>query len=156
MGNTATLARPANELLNLWLLQELVGYQLHQAEIASYRKFVNIFAEYKLTPKQCSVLILIGENPGISQIDIGTVLKMDRATTMAVVDLLQNRHLLLRRRSTTDRRKHALHLTKKGYNLLDDFKTLALSHEKTITAGLTAAEVTQLRDLLQKVQQAAA
>lgn len=148
------LAEPLSDSLNLWLLQDLVGYHLQQAEIASYRKFIKIFTEHKLTPRQCAVLILIGENPGISQIDIGTVLGMDRATTMSVVDLLQDRHLLLRRRSTTDRRKHALYLTKKCAAQLESLKKKAVKHDKHITSGLTEKEIEQLKKMLIKIQQA--
>lgn len=151
-----TRPSPESELpLDFWELQNLVGYNLHQAEIASYRSFISIFSEYRLTPKQCSVLILIGVNPGISQSDIGTALNMDRATTMAVIDLLQNRQLLYRQPSTTDRRKHALNLSRKGAALLDELKKTALVHDKHITAGLTRKETAQLVSLLQKIRKAA-
>lgn len=138
--------------INLDLLPELIGYHLHRAEIISYRKFVKGFHSPKYTPKQFSVLVLAGANPGTSQVAIGNALGMDRATTMAVINKLQARKLLKRERSTRDRRKHEIHLTEKGLALTKRLTVHSRAHEDKLTANLTSREAATLRKLLMKVR----
>lgn len=137
---------------DLDVLAELVGYQLHRAEIESYRKFLTLSRHPKTTPKQFSTLVLIGANPGISQIDVGGLLGMDRATTTAVIDKLEGRDLLTRQRSKADRRKHELHLTAPGEESLEKMKSRVRAHDEELTSNLTNAEKALLKTLLAKMR----
>jgi DNA-binding MarR family transcriptional regulator len=137
---------------SLDVLDDLVGYQLHRAEIESYRKFSKLSRHPKTTPKQFSTLVLIGANPGISQIDLGSLLGMDRATTTAVIDKLEDRNLLTRGRSRIDRRKHALHLTAHGKESLKKLKARVRVHDEELTSKLTNTEKELLRTLLAKMR----
>src|SRR4051812_12661481 len=74
-------------------LAEVVGVHLRLAQTAIYRNFYERLGHLDLTPKQTSVLWLIGETPGIAQIDLAARLDMDRATMMAIVDRLEARGL---------------------------------------------------------------
>jgi DNA-binding MarR family transcriptional regulator len=134
------------------LLDELIGYHLHRAEIASFRYFVRPVEKSRYTPKQFSVLVLTRANPGLSQVDLGRSLGMDRATTMMVIDKLQSRKLLIRKRSEVDRRKHAIHLTPKGQAMTQRLVAHAQNHDKALTEKLTKREAQTLRELLIKVR----
>jgi len=138
--------------IDLNLLPELIGYHLHRAEIDSYRAFMKNFHGSKYTPKQFSVLVLARANPGTSQIAIGKALGMDRATTMMVIDKLQEQRLLTRERSTGDRRKQEIQLTAKGAALTEKLVAHAKAHETSLTANLTKRETTTLKKLLLKVR----
>jgi len=140
--------------INLDLLPELIGYHLHRAEIVSYREFVKGFHSPKYTPKQFSVLVLAGANPGTSQVAIGNALGMDRATTMTVINKLEARKLLKRERSTRDRRKHEIHLTEKGLAVTERLVALSRAHEEKLTANLSSREAATLRKLLIKIRSA--
>jgi DNA-binding MarR family transcriptional regulator len=137
---------------DLDVLGDLVGYQLHRAEIESYRNFLKLFRHPKSTPKQFSALVLIGANPGISQIDLGSLLGMDRATTTAVIDKLEDRNLLTRQRSKADRRKQELHLTVHGKESLKLMKSRVRAHDEEITSNLTNAEKKLVKALLAKMR----
>jgi DNA-binding MarR family transcriptional regulator len=152
MKDNLVSARNSDEEPDLDMLSQLVGYNLHRAEIASYRFFIKTVSHPKMTPKQFSVLLLIGANPGISQVDLGNTLGMDRATTMAVIDILQNRQLLQRHKSSIDRRKHALNLTTMGQNTLNKIKSDILKHEGKLTNNLSKNEKEQLNALLIKIK----
>lgn len=110
-------------------LNDIVGFHIRLAHGAVYRHFTETFAELDLTQKQVSALWLIDDHPGISQIEVGQLLRMDRATTMTIVNRLQDRGLLRRERSTTDARKQALFLTKGGRAALDQAKQAIREHE---------------------------
>lgn len=140
--------------LDLGILPDLIGYNLHRAEIASYRSFVKSFSGPRTTPKQFSALLLIGANPAISQIELGKLLGMDRATTMALVQKMQDDKLLVRQSSTVDRRRYELRLTKKGKTLVTRLKNHVHAQESLLTSQLTDGEKLLLRELLIKLRRA--
>ena len=95
-------------------INSIVGFHIRLAHGAVYRHFAETFAGLELTQKQVSVLWLVGDHPGIAQIEVGTRLAMDRATTMTIVNRLQERGYLRRERSNRDGRMQALFLTEQG------------------------------------------
>ncbi|MDX1405743.1 MAG: MarR family transcriptional regulator [Woeseiaceae bacterium] len=142
----------AQEPIDLGVLAQLVGYQLHRAEIDSYRQFTSLFGKNSTSPKQFSALVLVAANPEMSQVDLGKVLGMDRATTTAMIDTLENRGLLMRQRSTVDRRKHMLRLTKRGEESLQVMKRRVREHDERLTSRLTSQERMTLMSLLKKIR----
>jgi DNA-binding MarR family transcriptional regulator len=86
---------------------------------------------------------------------LARALGIDRSTLVPILDRLQARGLLLRHRSPTDGRTHALALTSSGEKALGRFARLVKSHEKRIAAGLSSAETRTLIELLEKVHHGA-
>ena len=116
--------------LELGRLDSLLGFHLRMAQVAIYRDFAATMADLNLTQKQCAVLELIAANPGASQIDLAAALGTDRATMMALVDRLDDRGLIERRRSKHDKRRQELRLTPEGIDLLAQARVLIDSHEQ--------------------------
>ena len=52
-------------------LADIVGFHIRLAHVAVYRHFTETFADLDLTQKQVSVLWLVDDHPGISQIAVG-------------------------------------------------------------------------------------
>lgn len=138
-------------VLDMAMLTDAVGYHLRRAQLASFRNFAHYVREPKATPTQFASLVLIEANPGLSQVDLGAVLDMDRATTMAVIDKLQHRKWVVRRPSKADRRKHALHLTARGVKALTALKQAVARHEANFGARLTRREEAELLRILKKL-----
>lgn len=137
---------------DLDILADLVGYQLHRAEIDSYRQFVTLFGNNRTSPKQFSTLVLVAANPDLSQADLRILLGMDRATTTVMIDTLEDRDLLFRKRSKVDRRKHVLRLTERGEKSLQLMKQRVRKHDEKLTSRLTSQERTTLMSLLRKIR----
>lgn len=137
--------------LELGDLAGLMGFHLRLAQVAMYRDFSVALKPLDLTQKQCAVLSLLSSNPGCSQIALGAALGADRATMMAIVDRLQDRHLLFRIRSKTDRRRQELYLTNEGRAALDEALRLIRDHEARFTQRFTAAELQQLLGFLARI-----
>ncbi|WP_395458689.1 MarR family winged helix-turn-helix transcriptional regulator [Azospirillum melinis] len=78
-----------NGKLALGPLPELVGYNLRKAQVAVFQSFQNAVAPHDITPGQFGVLIMIRENEGLSQSDLGTAVGIDRSTMVAVIDRLE-------------------------------------------------------------------
>jgi DNA-binding MarR family transcriptional regulator len=135
-------------------LDELLGYRLRRAQGAMHRDYMAAVAGLDLTQKQTATLWLINGNAGVSQVSLAAALGMDRATMMSVVDRLEERGLVIRKRSNTDRRRQKLYLTPAGQNMLRKVKARIAKHEERLKSLFTAAELSALLAALQKLQNA--
>ena len=132
-------------------LDRVLGFHVRQAQGTMHRRIIEVLSSVDLTQKQAASLWLIGANPGTSQIGVGGALRMDRATTMAIIDRLENRELVVRQRSIIDRRRHELYLTPTGQKLLIRVKKLVKDHERKFAERFTQEELRSLIDMLQRV-----
>jgi DNA-binding MarR family transcriptional regulator len=133
-------------------LDGLLGYLLRRAQGAMHRDFMAAVASFELTQKQAATLWLIHANAGVSQAEIATALGMDRATMMALVDRLEDRGFLIRKRSSVDRRRQELYLTPSGQSILKKCKVRIGEHEEKFRALFTASELESLLDALKRFQ----
>lgn len=114
-------------------------------------RYAEKVAALDLDPAQTGVLHLIARRPGQSQQALADQLGVAASRVVALVDGLEGRGLLVRRRSATDRRNYELHLTDDGNRLLTSLRDVAKQHENDMTTALTAGERTELVELLQKI-----
>jgi len=137
-------ARP----LNPGALPGLLGYRLRLAQQAVFRDFAA--SVQGLSPGRVGLLITIDANPGITQSRLAEAAERDRSTMVGVLDQLQARGLIQRRRGS-DRRTNSLWLTRNGRALLGRALRAIARHERRISARLSAAERRQLLELLGKI-----
>ena len=130
---------------------DIVGFHIRLAHGAVYRHFTETFADLGLTQKQVSILWLIDDHPGIAQTGLSVRMRMDRATTMAVVNRLQARGYLVRGKSDSDGRKQSLNLTAAGRDALKVAKEAVRQHEDWLKSRYTKAEVRKLVELLARL-----
>jgi DNA-binding MarR family transcriptional regulator len=134
-------------------IRNIVGFHLRLAHGAVYRHFTETFADLELTQKQVSILWLIDDHPNIAQTDLARRMRMDRATTMAIVNRLQDRKLLIRGKSATDRRKQTLNLTDTGRKILSGAKQAIREHENWLKSRFSSKEVKTLIELLTRIHE---
>lgn len=147
-------AKPIPPKLDRGILPTLLGYVLRRTQSAVFADFVGTLqgAGAALTPGEFGLLVLVARNTGLSQMALARALGIDRSTLVPILDRLQARGLLVRRRSPTDARTHALALTPSGDKALARFTSLVRSHEKRIASRLSTAETRTLIALLEKVR----
>ena len=131
-------------------LDSLLGYRMRRAQGAMHRDYMATVADLALTQKQTATLWLINANPGVSQVSIAGALGMDRATMMSVTDRLEERGLLVRKRSSVDRRRQELYLTPSGQSTLRKVKARIAEHESRFKALFKPAELAALLAALNK------
>jgi DNA-binding MarR family transcriptional regulator len=151
-------AKPrASQVLDRGLLPGLLGYALRRAQSAVFTDFAGTFsrAGEALTPGEFGLLVLVERNAGLSQMTLARALGIDRSTLVPILDRLQGRGLLVRHRSPTDARMHALALTPAGSKALARYTKLVRTHERRIANGLSADETRTLLQLLDKVRSSA-
>ncbi len=134
-------------------IADIVGFHIRLAHASVYRHFTETFIDLDLTQKQVSVLWLVDDHPGISQIAVGKRLRMDRATTMTIVNRLQERGFMRRERSESDGRKQALFLTDEGCGALSRAKSCIAEHEAWLKSRFSPDEVKKLVEMLARIHE---
>ena len=131
------------------LLPQLIGYRLRVAQQAVFRDFA---AQRRRgsRPGRAGMLLLIEANPGVTQGRLAEAVKLDRSTMVGVVDSLEERGLIERRRGD-DRRTNGLWLTRAGRALAARLQRRIEQHEDRVAARLSGAERAQLLALLEKL-----
>jgi DNA-binding MarR family transcriptional regulator len=142
---------PADGDEDIGEIRTIVGFHLRLAHGAVYRHFTETFSDLDLTQKQVSILWLIDDKPEIAQTDLARLMRMDRATTMAIVNRLEARKLLLRGKSALDGRKQTLTLTNSGREALANSKAAIRDHEAWLKSRFTDKEVNVLIELLMRI-----
>jgi DNA-binding MarR family transcriptional regulator len=80
-------------------------------------------------------------------------MRMDRATTMAIVNRLAAKGYLVRKKSRTDGRMQALNLTRRGRKALSTAKAAIRQHEHWLKARFSEKEVAKLIELLTRIHE---
>jgi DNA-binding MarR family transcriptional regulator len=145
----ATKQKP-DGALGRGILPGLLGYRLRLAQQAVFRDFAQSVAE--LSPGRVGMLLLVEANPGVTQGRLAEEVGLDRSTMVGVIDALQARGLIERRRGA-DRRTNGLWLTRAGRTLVSRVKQRIEIHERRVAARLEPAERAQLLALLEKLSQ---
>lgn len=134
-------------------IRNIVGFHIRLAHGAVYRHFSETFADLDLTQKQVSVLWLVDDHPDISQTDLAQRMRMDRATTMAIVNRLEAKNYLKRGKSPSDGRKQTLDLTDRGREALVVAKDAIAADERWLRSRFSDREVETLIELLTRIHE---
>jgi DNA-binding MarR family transcriptional regulator len=138
------------EALRPGALAGLLGYRLRLAQQAVFRDYASSVGE--VSPGRVGILLLVEANPGVTQSRLARAVHLDRSTMVGVIDKLEDRALIERRRGE-DRRTNGLWLTRAGRALLSRMKERIEQHERRVAARLTPAERGQLIVLLEKLSE---
>ncbi|MGZ8312797.1 MAG: MarR family winged helix-turn-helix transcriptional regulator, partial [Allosphingosinicella sp.] len=139
-SSAAAVVEPV-DLSDVGEIRDILGFHIRLAHVACYRHFIETFSDLELTQKQVSVLWLIGDNAGLSQTDLAQRLRMDRATTMGVVNRLQDRGFVRQGPSATDRRRKTLSLSPAGEKMLGLARAAIAEDENWLRGRYSEREV---------------
>jgi DNA-binding MarR family transcriptional regulator len=128
-----------------------VAFLLAQLGAYAAERFGERAAALDFSRPQAGLLRLISREPGQSQQAVARRLGTPPSRLVALVDGLEERGLIERRRNPADRRNYALHLTAAGERAMADLSQAAMEHEYAVAAPLTQSERAQLSALLAKL-----
>ncbi|HEX4705206.1 MAG TPA: MarR family transcriptional regulator, partial [Pseudonocardiaceae bacterium] len=120
------------------------AFLLAQLGAHAAQRFAERIAELDLAPPQAGMLRIIALTPGQSQQAIANQLGTPPSRLVGLVDGLEQRGLIERRRNPDDRRHHALYLTDAGVHFMGRMAAVATQHEDAICSGLNPTEREQL------------
>ena len=129
-------------------LPGLIGYRLRVAQQSVFRDFAASVPG--LSPGRVGMLLLIEANPGVTQSRLAHAVSRDRSTMVGVLDQLEAKRLIERRRGA-DRRTNGVWLTRTGRAVLGRAKRAIAIHERRVATRLSSAERVQLLELLARI-----
>lgn len=130
------------------------GYLLNFIAEHATERFERAVAAHGIRSRHASVLVVIDAEGPMSQRALGRRLRIDKSPMVGVLDDLERLRLAERRRSDSDRRIQAVHLTAKGRRVLAEVTAIADAENARTFAVLDDAEREQLQELLLRVAEA--
>jgi DNA-binding MarR family transcriptional regulator len=127
------------------------AYLLSQVGVHSSRLWSERLEVLGVDPRQVLLLRHVAAEEGRSQQSLEKALQVPASRIVALVDGLEERGLVERRRNRKDRRVHALHLMPEGREILEKVMEISKEHEADLCVGLEAAEREQLVRLLNRI-----
>lgn len=132
-------------------LAEIIGLHISLANAAILQNFKKRFETLQLTPKQTSLLWLVSDNPGVSQVDFARLFGIDRATMLAITNTMTKRGYIERRAMPNNARRLGLHLTDAGRAVLGEAKKEVAIHEQWVKQRFTQDELDTIISLMARL-----
>jgi DNA-binding MarR family transcriptional regulator len=114
-------------------------------------EFAAALAPLGLKPHDAGILRIVDKNPGLSQQALSELLGVFASRLVLLLDELEEKRLIERSASASDRRAYRLHLTLHGRKALAAIGALTVRLEERLFASLTSKESSQLAALLARV-----
>lgn len=154
MTVTSPKQQPARRLPIL--PEELVGsatFLLKRLGFAVKEQAMEGYERVGLHPYHHAVLIALSEGSHETQGAIADALGYDRGQLVGLLDELEERSLVERRRDQKDRRRHLVHITPEGKRMLRTLRTLSQQLEADFLSPLSNEERAELHALLLRLAQ---
>jgi DNA-binding MarR family transcriptional regulator len=136
------------------LPQDLVAsttFLLKRLGFAAKERSMGAYEREDVHPYHYAILLALDDGGHETQGAIADALGYDRGQLVGLLDELEERRLIERRRDPEDRRRHLVQMTPDGKRKLRRLRTLAAELEDDFLAPLSAAEREQLHTLLLKL-----
>jgi MarR family transcriptional regulator, lower aerobic nicotinate degradation pathway regulator len=146
-----TNAQTATPRTTPQLPEELVAsatFLLKRLGYAAKERGMEAYEQTGLHPYHYAILLVLDEGSRETQGAIADALGYDRGQLVGLLDELEERGLVARRRDPNDRRRHIVQLTTDGKRTLGRLRTLARGLEDEFLAPLSAEERATLHALL--------
>jgi MarR family transcriptional regulator, lower aerobic nicotinate degradation pathway regulator len=135
---------PAELIASTTFLLKRLGFAAKERAIRSYEQL-------DLSPYHHAVLAVLDEGSRETQGAIADALGYDRGQLVGLLDELEQKGLVERRRDPSDRRRHTVRLSPDGTRALIEIRALANTLDDEFLAPLTDAERAELHALLLKL-----
>src|SRR5438045_904640 len=136
--------------------EELVAstaFLLKRLGFTAKEKAMREYENTGLSPYHHAILVALEEDTHETQGSIAGALGYDRGQLVGLLDELEERGLVERRRDQADRRRHIVRLTPDGKRALAELRKLARELESEFLASLDEDERAQLHALLLRLAQ---
>jgi len=132
-------------------LEQAIPYLLARAGMRMGQAFTRELKSFHLSLTEWRILAALLAMPHQRLAELAEHTSAEPSTLSRTVDGLVTRELLVRERSGEDARALALRLSPQGEDLAQRIVPLAQLYERVALAGLSAAQVELLKDMLRRI-----
>ncbi|OMI39559.1 MarR family winged helix-turn-helix transcriptional regulator [Streptomyces sparsogenes] len=133
------------------VLSSRLGYLLKHAYLRLSEESARALAPYGIDGRELAVLAVLDAHDELSQLEAAGKLGVDRTTMVGLVDALEGKELVERRRSPQDRRKNIVRLTPAGRERLREAEVARQEMERRFLAPLSGSDAALLVRALRSV-----
>ena len=127
------------------------GRNIHRLNMCKDRILEHYLTPYEITAAQFKVMLLMTRNGVTTSAELCRCISLDSGAMSRMLDRLENKKMIERVRSKTDRRQFHLALTAKGQQFCQEIASIAVKAFNELLAPLTPAELNELDRLLNKL-----
>jgi len=127
------------------------GHLMGMLHRALRRKYDRQLKDFGLTPCQFEVLMILWEEEGILLSELGRRVSRDGPTITGVIDRMENKILVKRKRDTHDRRAVRVVLTSKSKGMKEQLSATKKRVLQKIARNLSSKEIASLESVLAKM-----
>jgi DNA-binding MarR family transcriptional regulator len=133
-------------------LSNVVGYLLRRTHTAFQAYWMAQFhrPETPITPVQGGMLVVVSENPGLTQTELARIMNVEGPTLMQSIDRLEENGYVLRTRRPGDRRSNSLRLTPLGNRMLREIQAFLPVRDADLLCDFTPEERAEFVRMLTK------
>ncbi len=128
-----------------------LGFVLNKTALLSKGEFNERIKCFGISPEQWSLIFRVVENEGLTQKELSDSTYKDQANITRSIDRLEQKGLLKRLPSASDRRSINLYATPQGRALVETIIPISRAFNDLLSDGFTPQEKSALLHLLQKV-----
>lgn len=136
-------------------MRNSVGYLVRRTSNLMLPQLEELFADASLTFSQWTVLMALREWGHSTSAELARDICHDAGSLTRILDELEQRDLIARTRSETDRRVVALSMTPQGLALVETLLPRVVAHWNELLGDFSHLEIKQLIKLLTRLTQAA-
>jgi DNA-binding MarR family transcriptional regulator len=114
---------------------------------------IDVLAPLGIHPRHFGMLSLLIEQDGLTQHQLCESLDIHRNVMVGLVDEMEERGLVERRRHPVDRRAHAVHVLPDGHRIFAEAEVMLTGFEAKLLGGLDDVEAAMFTSLLQRVSE---
>jgi MarR family transcriptional regulator, organic hydroperoxide resistance regulator len=148
--NTSSVQKKLSKELQGVLAPHSLGYRLKLLAQLSSRRFQEQLEPHGLTPFHWVVLCCLWQEDGLATSQIGSKLQQVGGTLTGVIDRMEERGLILRKRDPQDRRIVRVWLTDAGRQFQATLPPIVLDLRERLMLGMSATERDQFSALVDR------
>ncbi len=133
-------------------LRRFAGYMIKRAFNAMKADVNATLQPFGLRMVTFSALVVVVDNPGLSQSQLAEALSIEKPNLVMIVDELEGKALVARKRDKADRRAYCLKPTPAGQRLCAEALAAVDEHEARMMAGIGAHERVALASALKLME----
>jgi DNA-binding MarR family transcriptional regulator len=120
-----------------------------------YKTSYVYFRQYGITDAQFNVLIQLryGKQQGLSQVDLGRRLVVNKADMTGIIDRLEKAGLVGREDHPKDRRVNIIKITRKGWNMANKLEPGYFAGVKKLMAGISKNDMKTIIEDMEKLRE---